>query len=314
MKNTMKKMMAMMLSTMMMVLAAGNAIAANAEEIYTGKGNPEDATHKNTIAVETITLTESEAKNYIAGNADNNYVRVNIDLDSQNNDVLINATGLSFYYDNELTIVKTKRKTTVWADKGTIAGDYGFMLVETALDPTNNQNGLFVTGCIGNSGISDTGTLYSLCFQLPEDVKAGYFYPVDIRYNSGDKFIYGKGAYDNELADQAWTFTRGITNGGIRIVADPAIPENAEVRGDYVFVKPEVNNVVPETIGNVNGDGNLDSSDASIVLSSYAAYQNGSVKFTEEQMKQADFNGDNAFDSSDAAMILAWYAKAQSTK
>lgn len=314
MKNTMKKMIAAMLSTIMMTLTVGNALAANAEDIYTGKGNPEDAVYKNTITVDTITLTESQAKRYLSGNEDNNFIEVKVNVASEAEHVFINATGLSYYYDSELTTLRTKRKTMAWANEITLVGVYGFMLSETPIDPIDDQNGVFITACIGETGIAATGTLYAFRFQLPEDVKAGDTFPVDIRYNSGDKCTYGKGVYDNEMGDQAWTFTNGLTSGGINIIADPVDPEKIEVRGDYVFKKPEVNNVVPETIGNINGDGNLDSSDASIVLSSYAAYQKGELKLTDEQMKQADFNGDNTLDSSDAALILAWYAKAQSGK
>ena len=307
MKNTMKKMMAAMLSMAMMLLTAGNALAANAEE-YTGKGDPKDAVYMNTVTIETVTLTESQAKDYIVGNADGNYVEINVNIGSEGEHSFINATGLSYYYDSRMYPLVTRKGGMTWGN------DYGFMLVETQIDARGTHNGLFVTACIGEEGIEVTDSIYSFRFQLPDNVKAGDTFPVEIIYNSGDKFTYGKGVYDNEMADQAWTFTNGIINGGVEVVADPVIPENVEVRGDYEFIKPEVNNVVPETIGNINGDTSLDSSDASIVLGSYAAYQQGTLKLTDEQMQQADFNNDNTFDSSDAALILSWYANAQSGK
>ena len=62
-------------------------------------------------------------------------------------------------------------------------------------------------------------------------------------------------------------------------------------------------------LGDVNNDGSVDSSDASIVLAEYAKIQTGGAgEFTETQKKAADVNDDNVVDSSDASKILAYYA------
>ncbi len=59
--------------------------------------------------------------------------------------------------------------------------------------------------------------------------------------------------------------------------------------------------------GDVNEDGAVDSSDASIVLDMYAKSSTGSV-YPDEVVKAADVNGDGAVDSSDASRILELYA------
>ena len=60
--------------------------------------------------------------------------------------------------------------------------------------------------------------------------------------------------------------------------------------------------------GDVNKDGVVDSSDASIVLDMYAKSSTGSAYLDEEKLKAADVNGDGAVDSSDASRILELYA------
>ena len=62
-------------------------------------------------------------------------------------------------------------------------------------------------------------------------------------------------------------------------------------------------------LGDVNEDGSVDSSDASLVLAEYAKIQTGGAgEFTETQHKAADVNNDGVVDSSDASKILAYYA------
>ncbi len=63
------------------------------------------------------------------------------------------------------------------------------------------------------------------------------------------------------------------------------------------------------TLGDVNIDGKIDSSDASAVLEEYANVQTGGNSgFTESQKKAADVNNDSKTDSADASKILAYYA------
>ncbi len=67
--------------------------------------------------------------------------------------------------------------------------------------------------------------------------------------------------------------------------------------------------------GDVNGDGAIDSSDASLVLGEYAAVQTGSASsFTESQKIAADVNEDGDVSATDASAILAYYADAATGK
>ena len=62
--------------------------------------------------------------------------------------------------------------------------------------------------------------------------------------------------------------------------------------------------------GDVDGSGNIDSNDASIVLSEYAKRATSKPsEFTYYQNLTADYDKDNIIDSTDASLILAEYAR-----
>ncbi|MBR5513967.1 MAG: leucine-rich repeat protein [Ruminococcus sp.] len=62
-------------------------------------------------------------------------------------------------------------------------------------------------------------------------------------------------------------------------------------------------------LGDVNSDGAVNSSDASLVLAEYGLIQtNGTLTFTDTQKKSADVNKDSKIDSADASKILEYYA------
>ena len=64
-----------------------------------------------------------------------------------------------------------------------------------------------------------------------------------------------------------------------------------------------------KTLGDVNGSGTIDSSDASCILEFYARQSTGSTKlFTMEQESAADVNNDFLADASDASCILEYYS------
>jgi len=97
---------------------------------------------------------------------------------------------------------------------------------------------------------------------------------------------------------------------------------------NIISIDINTENASPETItltvnkgdtellsGDVNGDGYVDSSDASDILAEYALTSSGkSGTFNDMQKKSADFNGDGIIDSSDASKVLEYYAKTSSGK
>ena len=68
---------------------------------------------------------------------------------------------------------------------------------------------------------------------------------------------------------------------------------------------------IPEdyTLGDVNGDGLINSVDASAVLTEYAySMTESGGKFNELQKKAGDVNKDDILNSVDASLILEYYA------
>ena len=64
--------------------------------------------------------------------------------------------------------------------------------------------------------------------------------------------------------------------------------------------------------GDVDGDGSIDSTDASQVLVIYAANQTGEpMELTDRESSAADINMDGFIDASDASTILAYYSYTQ---
>ena len=93
---------------------------------------------------------------------------------------------------------------------------------------------------------------------------------------------------------------------------------NFQIKGEkgsaaekYAFDQ-NISFLTDDSQGDVNGDGKVDSVDASAVLAEYALLSAGkNGKLTEKQSKAADWNSDGNIDSVDASAILAEYARVQ---
>ena len=93
---------------------------------------------------------------------------------------------------------------------------------------------------------------------------------------------------------------------------------NFQIKGEkgsaaekYAFDQ-NISFLTDDSQGDVNGDGKVDSVDASAVLAEYALLSAGKKgKLTEKQSKAADWNSDGNIDSVDASAILAEYARVQ---
>ena len=128
--------------------------------------------------------------------------------------------------------------------------------------------------------------------------------------------------YGNQKAEE-YAIENGMIYGG-KSADDPLITVTTTTTGSDVVTTTTTSSDVTtttssdttsepvESMGDVNSDGFVDSSDAAIVLREYAQVQAGkSEGFTPEQKAVADFNKDDLVDSSDAALILKAYAQAQ---
>ena len=86
-----------------------------------------------------------------------------------------------------------------------------------------------------------------------------------------------------------------------RLITDAEIRANFQ---EHITRYPEI------ISGDVNADGRIDSSDASLVLADYALVQTGKTSlFNDSTQKAADVNNDGTTDSIDASRILEYYSK-----
>ena len=182
-------------------------------------------------------------------------------------------------------------------------------------DKTTMVVGHLFNGCVGleTVNIPDTvntigNSAFSYCYALTE---------VDIPYSV---------ATIEAFAFEDCTSLKDITihNPYCNIYnKDVTISDNATIKGyatstaeNYALTyEREFVSLGSFTLGDVNEDGMIDSSDASMVLAEYALMQTGGEPtFTEIQKISADVNKDYSVDSSDASKILAYYADSSTGK
>lgn len=85
--------------------------------------------------------------------------------------------------------------------------------------------------------------------------------------------------------------------------------EEAAAIFDYFSEKKAAEYPEPPSLGDVNDDGIVDSSDASLILAEYSIVSTGKKSFLHNELKSAaDVNGDDMIDASDASVILEYYS------
>ncbi len=131
-----------------------------------------------------------------------------------------------------------------------------------------------------NISVSNGDTLVTLTFEVPANAKKGDVYKI--------------GLDGLQIVD---------TN-GINITSTAAI-QAAEIK---------VSDSLTPNIGDINLDGKVDSSDASMALAEYALIATGSSSSLNAQQKlNGDVNFNGSIDSTDASDILAYYAYTATT-
>ncbi len=151
-----------------------------------------------------------------------------------------------------------------------------------------------------------------------EDVIIPYFitniedYAFELCYNLTSITIMNP---DCKIADNRSTISNSFDNDNRLHMYDGVIKgysgSTAESYANKYSYKFESLGEAPtnDMLGDVNGDGMVDSSDASLVLTEYSLLSTGkNGNFSESVKKLADLNKDEITDSSDASLILAYYA------
>ncbi|MBR4627700.1 MAG: NPXTG-anchored protein [Ruminococcus sp.] len=215
-KNTLKSVFAALAVSAIAVSATSVAASASdyADQIKTGKGNKEVAYDGSAYTTTLDTTNATQAQIII----EKKELEYSASLAGSQQDVKIAVSGankkyasvqLHFLYDTRLTAVQDE--------------DEAWVTYDGKLGSENRKLGdgeLF----IAHDGSSDKGTdgdaVWTLHFTLPSDVKAGDLYPIGIEYRSSavteDCFTNADDDNDGKLM-QAYVFTKGITNGYIKI-------------------------------------------------------------------------------------------------
>ena len=214
------------------------------------------------------------------------------------------TTGLHIGYDERLTAVADE-----YGDIAEI-GPAGAKLMRD--QKASSRNDFFLTtGAASDHG--KDGVLWTMNFQLPENIEVGDEFPIEILYRNidGTSDLFSSSRDDDaSKLMQAWVFTNGIEQGYIRIteaeIEEEELPEEPVIEEEPLVEESEEEELM---LGDVNGDETINATDSSCILSTYALFQTGQdVELTPAQMKAADINRDGRVDAKDATDALRYYS------
>lgn len=210
------------------------SISAVNSDYPIGDLEPSVSEIKPVIVVDTIELTPEEA-------AAQPLQKVSIKLTGA--DKKYSAFGFHINYDLRLAL--TLGDDGKYVSRGKAASAMGFIY-------SRNDDGLLFTGASGAKDSGRNGVLMTMLFRVPDNAEVGDVYPINIEYHSDKKTA---DCFSNIPEDEtsalmeAWAFTYGTRNGCIKIVAN---------HDDTV------------TYGDANCDGDVNMSDAVLIMQSIA--------------------------------------------
>ena len=150
---------------------------------------------------------------------------------------------------------------------------------------------------------TNSGTVTRDCATDCKDILAGKEYLINIGVPNIPRT--GETIYEVPAGKYSLEFTslpKGYLNPGI-VTFDVANSNAIQYKKVSIKSAPKIE------LGDVNGSGTIDSSDASCILEFYSRQSTGSTTlFTSEQEFAADVNNDFRADASDASCILAYYS------
>ncbi len=257
----------------LLLVSSSQAIAAGRPQgdVYDLEGRDLSmAKHKPTISISQERITKEEAK-------ENPIRTVNVYISGA--DSAYSTAGFTIKFDERLTLIKDKR------GKLAKAGEALEYCSPSFVSDTEHGIRTIITSS-ANTGLD--GKLFSFHVELPDNISdEGEKFPIEVYYNKEHDLFTNITVDEDGKMMQAWLFTNGIEQGFIEVE-----PKNAK--------EPDPG------IGDTNGDGRVDSIDASRILAVFASFSTSSDK-TEISLAIFDINGDSKVDSVDASIVLAYY-------
>lgn len=218
-----------------------------------------------------------------------NTKKATVTTTQSSNEIVDNAdlTGFTLYIPESYTEYNDEITVPIKISNNTGISNFGFTLLydSNSLKPVSVDNGsvwtpelasnmeygegqIFISSSTDSNKTAD-GTIVEVTFKITREVGQLNF---DIEVDN-----FGKINANNKLS----SFLPNVKSGSIIFNID---------KSDYI-------------LGDVNGDGKIDSGDATIVLLHYAK-----IKILDNEL-MADVNRDGKVDSGDATLILLHYAK-----
>ncbi|MDE6780555.1 MAG: hypothetical protein K2J40_03740 [Ruminococcus sp.] len=248
--------------------------------------------YKPTITIDCVSLSLEEA--LISGT-------VSVDIRIRSAEQAYCSTGLHVKWDPSLILntTSTGRPDVQTGDAiEYLKGDY-----------ENNDNGIFLATA-GSDDYGLDGTMWTLNFKLPEDIRGGEEFPIEIEYDSNDIFTNLQNNEEGQLM-QAYAFTRGICGGFIKIELPSATTTATTTTktttattttATTTATTTTATNIAPKLSGDANGDDKISLADAVIIMQSLSNPDD--YKLSEQAIANADIvdNG-NGITPADALAI-----------
>lgn len=246
-------------------------------------------------------------------------VRIGIYIDDTSNDIA--NLQIKWACDSEYIVLgnllsavaKVSEETYTLADGTSFTTSY----VPTCFGQINTKGVYSVQGSfiIPDKPDADTGrseTAYSIAYQSSWTAPVTWFGGDSDAYMISDfDAVISQGTPDGlytiyYIESQDGEASSTVTHGAYYSVSKDFLPE-------LKSITIQVGEIYES--GDVNKDGVVNSSDASLVLNGYANFSSGNdFGFDDQQMTLADVTGDGIIDSSDASWILEYYANNSSGK
>ncbi|WP_037272385.1 hypothetical protein, partial [Ruminococcus flavefaciens] len=204
MNNILKKMTAITAAFSVMcastIASAYGAGSATGDEYEFNGIDPEKSTVKPTISLSQIELSLEEAKSSPVQS---------IEMSIKDAERKYVATGIHVRYDDRL---KLEERDGEIAEKGPAITRLGYEL-------SQEDNCIFLVTA-GSADYGRDGVMWTFDLRLPDNVKAGDYFPIEIEYDKENDLFASIGNKANSKFMDAWVFTRGIEHGYIKIAGD----------------------------------------------------------------------------------------------
>ena len=261
-----------------------------------GSIDAEKAKSKPVLNVTKAKLSQNEAKGKI--------VTVEVNLTGENIDEKYSPTGFHVQWDERLKLINSSKGDLI--KRGT--GENGAVRELATEVQSVGSNGLFFATA-ASKDVGYSGLMFSFDLQIPEDIKTGDVFPIDVYYNAKvnktatDVFTNIENDTDGQMME-AYFFTKGI-NSKENPSTDPVLVNaGASFADGYIYINDAAAPNKNTVHGDANCDGKVNIDDSVAVMEHYTSILSGNKSpLSEQGLKNADVDGDGTVDSSDASQI-----------